>query len=298
MTRGGRARRSRWIPPYHPLLPPVPLADLPAQEVTLAEAIKAADSEYVTGFVGKWHVNLNGEGLLDHGFDVGIEHGGHSCGAPNPKGAFGVTSHAVSFMADQVAAQAPFFLQVSHWAVHSPEKALQSTKDKYLVKPIGQAHADVGLAAMVEDMDTSLGQLLDAIDELGIASNTFVIYMSDNGAPLQEQNVVSSNAPLAQGKATVFEGGLRVPFVVRGPSIAAGATSWVPVIGWDLMPTVLDLVGATSGLPAGVEGGSLVPALSTQNPATEVVRPGAALYWHMPHYVLNAVGANPQSAIV
>lgn len=281
----------------HPILPPVPLEDFPAQEITIAEAIKAADSDYVTGFVGKWHVNLNGEGPLDHGFDVGIEHGGHSCAQPNPKGAFGITSHAISFMADQAVAEAPFFLQVSHWAVHSPKKALQATTDKYLAKPPGQEHDDPGLAAMAEDLDTSLGQLLDAIDDLGIAGNTYVIYTSDNGAPLQEQNVSTSNAPLAHGKATVFEGGVRVPFLIRGPSVAAGAASSVPVIGWDLMPTVLDMIGQLASTPSGIEGGSLMPVLDSQSPATQVARPGD-LYWHMPHYILNVAGAVPQSAIV
>ena len=115
----------------------------------------------------------------------------------------------------------------------------------------------VAAAAILEDMDATIGMVLKKIDELGLAANTYVIYTTDHGA--QGRN---ANKPLAGGKGTLWEGGIRVPFLIRGPGIKAGTYSHVPATDVDLLPTMAALARVTAPLPAGVEGGSLLPALA------------------------------------
>src|SRR5687768_5631594 len=98
---------------------------------------------------------------------------------------------------------------------------------------------------MTEDLDTCVGQILKALDDLGLAANTYVIYMSDNGGRAEL---------LKGGKGNLGEGGLRVPLIVRGPGIRGGTYASEPVIGYDIFPTVLDLAVAGAALPRGIEG--------------------------------------------
>lgn len=142
-------------------------------------------------------------------------------------------------------------------------------------------------AAADLDLDIALGMLLKKLDELGIANSTYVIFTTDHGTP-------GRNPPLAGGKGTVSEGGLRVPFIIRGPGIPAGVCSHVRAIGEDLFPTIAALAQVTAPLPVGVEGGSLVPAF--HDPLDGVVRrPREEFVVHFPHYDKDPSG--PASAI-
>ena len=147
-------------------------------------------------------------------------------------------------------------------------------------------------AAMTEDLDTGVGLLLDRLDELGLGDNTYVIYYSDNGAYVQQK---INNLPLTDGKASVWEGGIRVPMIVRGPGIQAGSINSTPAIGWDLLPTILDLAGFNDASPENVDGGSLRELLEHQQ-SGDVERSLEGLVFHFPHYNHDN-RTTPQSAI-
>ena len=190
-----------------------------------------------------------------------------------------------SFMEDRVNNGQPFFLQLGYKAPHPPVRSRQVVRDKYEALPKGTVHKDPAYAAMIEDLDTSVGSVLDKIDQLGIADNTYVIYSSDNGAPL----AYSSNTPLREGKATLREGGIRVPLIIRGPNITPNTFSDVPVTLTDLYATIAQLAGNTNPLPANVESASLVPLLnnSGQLPSGMDFLPrnfhaGGEIYFHWP----------------
>ncbi len=136
-------------------------------------------------------------------------------------------------------------------------------------------------------LDLALGQVLRKLDELGIANNTYVIFTTDDGSP-------GLNPPLAGGKGTVSEGGLRVPFIIRGPSIQAGTCLHIRAVGEDLLPTTAALAHVSEPLPRGIKGGSLVFVLTDAGKGT-VQRPREEFVVHFPHYDYDAVG--PASAI-
>jgi arylsulfatase A len=213
----------------------------------------------------------------------------------NPKRIFEVTQRSADFMERQVAAHKPFFLQVSHYAVHIKTMARKETLAKYQKLPKGEHHDRADFAAMTEDLDSGLGLLLDKIEELGIADNTYVFYTSDNGA------YGDHNYPLSKGKFYLWEGGLRVPLVVRGPGIAKGSFCDVPVTGMDFLPTFCALAGEGLQLPDGLDGNSFKPLLEHGNQGT-ITRKDPALIFHYPNFFGEpkrgkAYGERPQSAI-
>ena len=211
------------------LLTPVSRININSDEETIPELLKQTHEGYVAAHFGKWHIGGGGPG--SHGFDV---HDGDTCnrdgngpGLSGPKDLQGITERAIKFMDDQVAAGAPFYLQLSHYAVHLTADSYPETRDRVAGRSPGEDHTNPDYAAMTEDLDTSFGEILDEIERLGIADRTFVFYMSDNGATLQHD--VTTNAPLAFGKTTLFEGGIRVPLFVRGPGITPGSSTPEPV---------------------------------------------------------------------
>jgi arylsulfatase A-like enzyme len=143
---------------------------------------------------------------------------------------------------------------------------------------------------MTENLDTGVGMVMEAIDRLGIADHTYLIYMSDNGG-----GGGASNRPLGGGKGSLWEGGIRIPLIVRGPGISAGITCDVPVVGQDLFPTFCELAGIADKMPAGIDGGSLVPLWNNRGLGT-VRRPAEGLVFHFPHYQGRPENG-PQSAI-
>ena len=183
-----------------------------------------------------------------------------------------MTERGIAFAAKAQRAGQPFYLQLSHYP-NQEQKGPRSTAEE-----------------MSAATDQSLERLLTALDQMGLTANTYVFYTADHGAPGR------GNEPLSGGKGAVTEGGLRVPFLVRGPGIAAGVCSRVPATGMDLLPTVMALAELQQPVPAGVEGGSLVSVLRDPTGAGRVVRPREELVFHFPHYDLGNGG--PVTALI
>lgn len=275
MTNVGNTRSAR---PSDRLVLPPHTSHLSREEVTIGEVLQEAG--YSTAWFGKFH--LGSEGPAVHGYDQSDGPTGNGNGATedpqNPKDIFGITERGISFMEQNVKAGKPFYLQLWHYAVHGPVQTKPETQQRYAARSAGVTHQSVAFAGMTEDLDTGVGMILAKVDELSIADNTYVIYMSDHGAG----RALSSNAPLNRGKGTLSEGGIRVPLIVRGPGVKAGVFCNVPTVGWDLFPTFCDLAGVKTELPAGVEGVSLRPLFA--DGTGNVGRPGNRIAHHFPHY--------------
>ena len=278
----------------------------PKKETSITKMIKSVAPNYQTAHFGKWHQSLTPSEV---GYDVSDGPTGNfegdwaSQGVKNsvddPKRTFGISKRACDFMADQVSQDNPFFMQVSYYAVHVQNYALESTKEKYRKKKPGKKSVSrdfelpppplnqgmVSYAAMLEDLDTGFGMILDKIDELGIKENTYVIYTSDNGGGFR------GNAPLQMGKADLWEGGIRVPTIVRGPNVLRNQYCDVPIAGWDFYPTVSEIIGNPKRLPSEFDGGSLVSVFENGN-AGKVIRNTEALIFHFPWF-----SGEPESAI-
>ncbi len=260
------------------LIPPEPLLELPTGEVTVAELLKTAG--YTTAHFGKWHVGRVAPSR--HGFDAsdGATNNGGPDGVanPNPEQADSMTRRGIAFMAAAKESEKPFYLQLSHYP-NQERRGAAGGRDPAIIR------------AEVADIDRTVGQVLDALDSLKLTGNTFVFYTSDHGGQGRE-----ANAPLAGGKGAVTEGGLRVPFLVRGPGVSANICSRVPVVGFDFLPTVVALAGSVEPLPVGVEGGSLVAVLRDPQGRGTVTRAREELVFHFPHYDMGNGG--PATAIL
>lgn len=276
-----------------PLKVHLPISDLPDDEITIGELLKSHNAAYKTAHFGKWHM---GGGSPDrHGYDA---HSGltsnrqGSVGEPDPKRTGEVTTQATEFIAEH-AGKSPFFVQVSYYAVHTPIRAKGETIDSYASKTSRQ-HMNYLYAAMTDELDQGLGRILDQIEQSEIGDNTYVIYTSDNGGEITG-GVVTNNVPLARGKTSVWEGGVRVPLIIRGPGIKPGSQCDVPAIGYDLLPTIAAWVGATDKLPEDLDGGSLDRVLASEGKG-EVARGTDSLIWYYGAYRNNKHVA-PQAAI-
>ncbi len=270
----------------------MPITDIPDEEVTIAEFIKANLPDYATGHFGKWR--LKGGGPSRHGYDEGDGATGNRegfQGPPNPKRIYGVNDRSLAFIDKQAAAGKPFLLQMSHYAVHTPIQARGETIEVYKARK-GGAHSNAGYGAMTENLDESLAAVMAKLEEHGIADNTYVVYTSDNGG--ENTGNATNNTPLKLGKTHTWEGGIRVPLIVRGPGIAAGASSDVVVNGYDLFATISELLGIAALLPADQDGGSLAPVLLAG--ADVVERASGDFIWYYPHY-RNMKGVFRQAAI-
>ncbi len=241
------------------LIPPRIVLELPTSETTIPELLKTAG--YATAHFGKWHLgNVNPS---QHGFDENDgpnNNGGpDNSQTPNPKQALATTALGIAFMERQVKAQKPFYLQISQY----PNQGQRTPE---------QIKADV------VDADYSVVQILDAVKKLGLASNTYIIYSTDHGT-IGAKN----NAPLNGAKGLVWEGGIRVPFLIAGPGVKVGSYSHVRVTQLDLLPTIAALAKVKEKLPAAVEGGSFASVLLNGGVGT-VQRPREEFVVHVPHY--------------
>jgi len=276
-----------------PMIVPLPVSDIADEEITVAEFLKQHDPNYATGHFGKWH--MGGVSPDRHGYDA---HSGLTTntegrvGPPDPKRSSEVTEEAIAFIGEQAQAGRSFFAQVSYYAVHIPVLALPDNIAKFKQYE-SQTHTNTTYAAMTAEMDQGVGRILDALDDLGIAENTYVIFISDNGG--ESDTPFTSNIPLALGKTHVWEGGIRVPLFIRGPGIEAGVQSNVPVIGYDFFPTIAEWVGATQPLPENQDGGSLNAVLQNGGIGT-VERGTESLIWYYGAY-RNMKHVAPQAAI-
>jgi len=305
-----RLHLTDWLPgrgdrPDQRLARPIINQQLPSEEVTLAEKLKAAG--YVTAHVGKWH--LGGEGFEPQrqGFDINIA--GDHTGTPmsyfapfggkakdgKQRAMRGLESAPPGeYLTDRLTTEAekiieankdkPFFLYFAHYAVHTPLRAKADYIAKY-PQVAGRAGQQTNAiyAAMVESMDESVGRILRKLDDLKLADNTVVFFTSDNGglATLEGPSTPATiNAPLREGKGWLYEGGIRVSSLVRWPGvIPAGSTNTTAISSVDYFPTILELAGLKSATNEVVDGVSLAPLLKQTGPL-----PARPLFWHYPHY--------------
>ncbi len=315
----GAAQPDRWR--RNTKLLPAGYADrLAHSEVTIAEALQGAG--YATFFAGKWHLGPDGFWPGDHGFDV--NRGGHSGGGPyggkkyfspygNPNLADGPDGeHLPDRLASETAKfirenrKKPFLAYLSFYSVHTPLLSRGDLKEKYERKREGLGETRWGqergrkvrlgqdhpvYAGMVEAMDQAVGKVLDALEESGLAGNTAVIFMSDNGGLSTSEGSPTSNLPLRAGKGWLYEGGIREPLIIRWPGVTApGSTCSVPVTSTDFYPTMLDMAGLPEKSAQHVDGVSLVPLLSGKGGIRR-----DAIFWHYPHY--GNQGSSPGGAV-
>jgi arylsulfatase A-like enzyme len=291
LQTGKSPAQLRWTkaaPPEegHPLQEPRIIKSLPAGEVTIGDLLRKAG--YATAHYGKWHIGGGGPGARgydEHDGDTGNENA-YQFTDPNPVDIFGMATRAEEFMEKSQKAGKPFFIQLSWNALHASENALKATIAKYEQKMPGEQGKRVATAAITEDLDTGVGRVMESLDQLGLARTTYVIYMSDNGAG-------GGKKMLNGGKGGVWEGGIRVPLIIRGPGVKPNSWCHVPVVGYDLFPTFCEWAGIpAASLPKNLEGGSIASVLSREGQGT-VKRPHEELVFHFPHYQ----GETPHSAI-
>lgn len=276
------------------LIPPPHVYGLPENELTIAEIIKNNLPEYRTAHFGKWHLAAGGPEM--HGFDISdgetSNNEGNLKNENNPKDIFGVTNRGIKWMKNQVSEGNPFYLQLSHYATHLRMEATQETLIKVGSYAPGERHSQVNYAAMTKDLDTGVGIILDEIEKLGIGNNTYVIYLADNGT-YPTTNPANINGPLHGWKATLWEGGIKVPFIVSGPGIDPGH-SIVPVTSCDIYPTICEWLDINK-LPGDLDGGSLVPNLLDNK--MSVARENDFQIFYFPHYQ-HEKGTHPGVAIL
>lgn len=241
------------------------------EQLNIPRMLKATDERYKTAHFGKWdhrYDRVTPE-LQDYdhsdgytGNDTGgAKKSGGPAATPDPKLIDTITDKAIHFIDRSHARDFPFYLQISHYAVHLDiyynEATLRTVKEE--LTP-GRKHNMPEFAAMTSDLDAGIGRILDRLIELDLLENTYLIFMSDNGGrntiPKAPEIQEHRNAPLRDGKHSFYEGGIRVPFIVLGPGVEAGSVSHVPVTGVDIFPTLADLAGYPQSLPGNIDGGS------------------------------------------
>ena len=291
----------RWSAKQHRLREGRYLSNLPLEEVTIAEALRGAG--YSTAFMGKWHLGTETYYYPEHqGFDVNVA--GRDYGAPGSyfypfKGSWSIPTTGKKlyketplegkegdYLPDRLAEEAvkyirstrdkPFFLMLSHYAVHTPLQAKKEMMERYAAIPEADQQGKPAYGAMVESVDESVGSVMQCLRDLKLDDNTLVIFTSDNGGFAKATN----NAPLRANKGSNYEGGIRVPLIIKWPGQAkAGSVSSEPVISTDFYPTILEAIGQPLTPHQHIDGRSLVPVLRQTG---ELNRD--AIFWHYPHY--------------
>jgi arylsulfatase A-like enzyme len=293
---------------------------LPLEETTVAESFKAAG--YATAMIGKWHLGGPAYAPGHQGFDINVA--GSDRGSPKtyfspykldnledgPPGEClndRLADEAAKFI--RAHKDNPFFLYFAQYAVHNPLQTKDALRAKYEAKAAAAPHSDAPrflseganqarqvqdnpvYAGLVQNMDEAVGLVLSTLEELGLADNTIVVFMSDNGGLSTSEGLPTSNVPLRAGKGWLYEGGIRVPLVVKWPGVTrAGAVCAEPVISTDFYPTLLEMAGLPPHPEQHVDGVSFVPLLTGRDSLER-----KALFWHYPHY--SNQGGAPSSAV-
>jgi arylsulfatase A-like enzyme len=288
---------------------------VPADHMTIPKALKLADPNYRCAHFGKW-----GEQMISTpeqcGYDasdgmtgnntggmpatLGVD-GGHEAGPPHfidnddPKRTRTVTDRAIQFMREQTGSEKPFYVQISYYAQHLSVVCKQQTLAKYQAKGDPDRGYTPAWAAMMEELDGGVGRVLGAIDQLDITDNTYVFFTADNGGrgtvPGGHPGRTATNHPLTGAKHSLYEGGIRVPFLARGPGITAGGVCHIPVVGYDLLPTLYELAGGTNAremLTADVDGVSFCRLFADPD-ADDLGRPDQAIIFHRPNRGFSAI---------
>ena len=249
---------------------------LPDGVQTIAQLLKPKG--YVSAAVGKWHLGGKGHQPTDHGFDEYFA-GRANAGAESPqggKGELGQADFAAKFIEKNKAK--PFFLYLAfdnpHIPLAAPAKGIEANAKSF--------HPTY--AALIESLDAAVGRVLKALEDQGVAKNTFVVFASDNGgvhiSELKE-SPATYNAPSRAGKGFVYEGGLRTPLIIRYPGRLASSVISEPVVLGDLCPTICALAKVPA--PATLDFQDISPLLFDSKPPVDA-KP-RALFWHQPHYM-------------
>ena len=294
---------------HRPLLPPDYLERLPLEEVTIAEALR--DDGYATFFTGKWHLGRKGYWPEDQGYEtnIGGNRAGHSKtyfspynnpqlpdGEPGEQIDERLAHEAARFINDH--RDEPFFVFFSQFDVHTPLQTKPELKEKYNAKAEGvkadgpefirESQTDIRqvqnhptYAGMVETMDSAVGIVLAALEEAGVADETIVIFTSDNGGLASaNEGAPTSNLPLRAGKGWMYEGGVRVPLIIRWPGkTTPGSVIDRYVTSTDYYPTILEMAGLPPKPEQHMDGQSFAPLLEGKQQAER-----GPIYWHYPHY--------------
>jgi len=267
-------------------------------DFTIPKQLKKINPNYKTAHYGKWGMDSNPKNL---GYDKSDgatknKQGGFNYNSnksqwsnnfdEDPKKIFSITERAIRFITKSHINKNPFYLQISHYAIHSNLIMKKKTFLKYKNKKPGKIHDNVGLAAMTEDLDTSVGYILDKLKELGIDNNTYIIYSSDNGSVpviIPRKNYTNGyNYPLKRGKWDATEGGIRIPFIVTGPEIKPNSQSELPISFSDLLPTIIDLAGGKENLKnEKLDGASFKKVLF--NKSKKIKRNFNGIVFHVPY---------------
>lgn len=286
--QGGGRNREAAAPTEQKLVPPSSRPEFPAGTQTIADVLGKAG--YRSAHFGKWHVGR--ERPSQHGFAVddgaNTNQGPGRESKPNPEQALAITDRGLAFIDEQVAAKRPFYLQISHYGGGSEDESRPETRQRLAQQARGGRDKALWQTAVMAEVDGQLARLLEGLDQRGLAADTYVFVSFDHG--MSGRN---SNAPLSGGKGSVREGGVRVPFLVRGPGVDKSLCSHVRASGADLLPTIADLAGLKEW-PKEVEGGSLAAVLRGKGKGA-VARPREEFVVHFPHYDLGNGG--PASAI-
>ena len=294
------------------------IEQLPENGSTIASELSAIG--YQTAFLGKWHLGQSEQQWPEYyGFDINI--GGHTAGSPRggyfspyinprmssgPKGEYltdRLTSEAITLLKGYAPHNAPFFMMMSYYSVHTPLQAPQAFVNKYNMKfadiepntefehieqvwpnstprmnRVTQTHATY--AAMVEKVDDNIGRLVNELERQNLREDTIVILLSDNGGLSTAEGLPTSNLPLNGGKGWLYEGGIRIPFVISVPGSASnGKVSAVPVTTMDIAATLYAILGVDKTRLPQLDGEDLQPLLMATNELNP--RP---LFFHYPHY--------------
>jgi arylsulfatase A-like enzyme len=274
---------------------------LELSEVTIAEILKKCG--YSTCHIGKWHLGTTDWYPENQGFDINVA----GCDYGQPPGYFDPyimypthwypdtlkgfptmkSRKKGEYLTDREADEAinfiknvkdnSFFLNLCHYAVHTPIQAKQELIKKYENKPVTN-QKNPKYAAMIESVDASLGKIIRALEELNLMNNTIIIITSDNGGLLRE--TATNNTPLRLGKGYPYEGGIRVPLIIKWPSfVKDNSISEIPVISPDIFSTICDVVDFDISDDNQIDGKSLLPILNSTGTINR-----DAIFWHFPHY--------------
>jgi hypothetical protein len=256
---------------------------LPLSANTLAEEFTARG--YATASFGKWHLARGylppeslAEGPDRQGFaETFITHKPNKTNNPeaDAHGVEAITNLALDFIERHQ--RLPFFLYLPHNTIHAPVMAPRALVEKYRARPGSERpENNPVIAAMMEILDASIGRILARVDALGLRQNTVVVFYGDNGGLLKD----AGQAPRRGGKAQLYEGGIRVPLIIRWPEVVtAGRLSAAPVTTVDFFPTLLEASGQPAAAESIVDGVSLVSHLRGAPPPAR-----DAIFWHYPHY--------------
>jgi arylsulfatase A-like enzyme len=282
-----------------PLRPVNNVTELPLDRATIAQQLKLAG--YATGMFGKWHIGEKGDyHPARRGFDEAIvSMGAHYDFRTNPPTDYPAGQYLADFLTDRAVdfihrhKEEPFFLYLPHFGVHSPHHAKKELIEKFKSKAGVGGHNNPTYAAMIASVDESVGRITQTLEELKLTENTVFLFTSDNGGVggyvregIKKGQDITDNAPLRSGKGSLYEGGTRVPLIVRWPKITQpGAVCNTPTIHVDIYPTLLEIAKAPQ--PKQVLDGE---SLSTLLRDAHSTLKRSAIFQHFPGYL--GAGAN------